>query len=113
MTMDRPSAELRELVEAASNGELTPGDCARLEAILEADPAARRFYVRRMSLDADLWREASTGGLTGGGISRSNGRSPGSIRASRLTAHRHPSGGANPRAGTRTLTRAVSESGED
>jgi len=77
MTMDRPSAELRELTEAASNGDLTPGDCARLEALLDADPAARRFYLRQVSLDADLWREASTGGLTGQSIPDGTVRSPG------------------------------------
>ena len=57
----QPTAELAGLVEAACNGELTPQDCARLETLLHADPDARRFYMRYMSLDADLWLEADAG----------------------------------------------------
>ena len=57
---DQPSPELLELIEAACNGELTTKDVERLEGILDADPTARRFYMRCMALDADLWLESGS-----------------------------------------------------
>ncbi len=57
---ERDEEALWTLIEATLNGELTSSDCARLEAILEADPRARRRYILAAALDADLWLETAS-----------------------------------------------------
>jgi len=55
--MSEPSAndELTRLLEALCNGALGERDAERLDAMLEADPAARRRYLAWMTTEAELF----------------------------------------------------------
>lgn len=51
------SRELSRLVSRLSDGSLTPQEAARLNELLQADPAAQEAYLDHMALDALLERE--------------------------------------------------------
>ena len=75
-------AELAELTDAAVEGRLTPEQRERLERRVLSDPAARRWYVERLHLNACLhWSAAEPEGLAADnrpGSSRSGSSGPGS-----------------------------------
>ena len=50
------AAELRELLEALCEEQITPEQIARLEAIVLADPRAEEFCITYMAIQADLVR---------------------------------------------------------
>lgn len=55
------SNELRELIDAACDDQLTPESAARLEQFLLGDPAARQYYLRCLSAQALLERFDAAG----------------------------------------------------
>ena len=58
--------ELRELSSAAVDGRLTPEQTRRLEELVLADPAARRFLVEHLNLHATLaWAAGDPAMLAG------------------------------------------------
>src|SRR5262245_43125351 len=65
MTPDQ-RRELQELADAAVEGRLTPEQIRRLEALVLADGAARRFYVEYLHQHASLhWSAADPATLRG------------------------------------------------
>jgi Protein of unknown function (DUF1549)/Protein of unknown function (DUF1553) len=58
---DDPFAELRAILDALFEEQLTPGQAARLEELILHDAAARTFYLESIDLHGNLYWDAAQG----------------------------------------------------